>query len=238
VRETAPYFWTNAHVLENPKVRLIVDDGRNYLLRTSDRYDVITLEPPDIFTAGVVNLYTEDFYRIAARALADDGLFCQWIPYAEMSELDARMLVRAFLEVFPHTTLWEEGRRGPLLVVGTKRPLPIDPAVLARRMARDPVHADLVRLGFAAPEALFGFFVAGTERVRAWVADAPSITDDRTVVDFSTPTRLESGFGFGYFRMRGATLKRLSAEQEALFAAFDRLHEPITPFLVRDGPGG
>ena len=238
VRETAPYFWTNAHVLENPKVRLIVDDGRNYLLRTSDRYDVITLEPPDIFTAGVVNLYTEDFYRIAARALADDGLFCQWIPYAEMSELDARMLVRAFLEVFPHTTLWEEGRRGPRLVVGTKRPLPIDPAVLARRMARDPVHADLVRLGFAAPEALFGFFVAGTERVRAWVADAPSITDDRTVVDFSTPTRLESGFGFGYFRMRGATLKRLSAEQEALFAAFDRLHEPITPFLVRDGPGG
>src|SRR5262249_28064352 len=110
VRQTAAYFWTNDGVLQKPQGRLLVDDGRSCLPRTRERYDVITLEPPDIYTAGVVNLYTEEFYRLARRALTDDGLVCQWIPVGEMGDEEARMLVRAFQDVFPETTLWEQGR--------------------------------------------------------------------------------------------------------------------------------
>jgi spermidine synthase len=244
VRQTASYFWTNDGVLDQPKVHLIVDDGRNYLLRTRERYDVITLEPPDIFTAGVVNLYTEDFYRQAAAALNDGGLFVQWIPIGEMPEREMRMLTRAFLNVFPETTVWLELPKGPvpILLVGSNRPLTIDIATLARRMHADPVRQDLVRLGFPEPRQLFEHFVAGTARTARWVADAPSVTDDHTVVDFSTPKQLYSGFGFGSTRLRGRMLGDMNAYLWSTAGLVDRLREPITPLLVgtpaeATGPG-
>jgi hypothetical protein len=152
-----------------------------------------------------------------------------------MSELDVRMLVRAFLEVFPHASLWEEGSLGPLLVVGTKRPLRIDAAELTRRMQAEPVRKDLVRLGFPLPAELFRFYIAGAERLHSWVGDVPSVTDDRTVVDFATPTRVQSGFGFGYFRMKAPVAPALRAEQAAVFAAIGRLREPIGPPLTAEG---
>ncbi len=230
VRKTAPYFWTNAGVLDHPKVRLITDDGRNYLLRTRERYDVITLEPPDIFTAGVVNLYTEEFYRLAAARLADDGVLCQWIPALEMNETELRMLVRAFMAVFPETTLWLESVQlpeAPLLLVGTKRPLALDVRALAARIADPAVHADLVRIGMGDVQGFLRFYVTGPATLRAWVGDAPSVTDDRTRVDFTTPRSALSGFGFGIMFLTDASHQRLRDRLVELRSLYDRLREPF-----------
>jgi spermidine synthase len=234
VRETAAFFWTNQNVLADPKVRLIIDDGRNYLLRTRERYDVITLEPPDIFTAGVVNLYTEEFYRLAAGALTDDGILCQWLPIGEMEDVEMRMLVRAFQEVFPETSMWREGPSPapPLLLVGSKRPLHVDPAALATRMQNPAIAADLARIGMGTPEALAAFYLGGPEETRRWVGDAPSVTDDRTVVDFTNPRSPYSGFGFGYFRATGAERVRLRQHSADIAAMFDRLHAAAPRFLT------
>jgi predicted membrane-bound spermidine synthase len=235
VRQTAAYFWTNDRVLENPKVRLIVDDGRNFLLRTRERYDVITLEPPDIYTAGVVNLYTEEFYRLAAAALADDGILCQWLPAGETNEEELRMLVAAFTAVFPETSLWLEGRgpSAPLLFVGSKRPLALDVDTLARRMGHDAIRADLTRLKIGTPAELFELFITGPERTRRWVAGATPVTDDRTVVDFTTPRSVYSGFGFGYYRVTGAEAEAMRRHLGELTALYDRLREPPS-VLLRD----
>jgi spermidine synthase len=233
VRETAAFFWTNDNVLADPRVRLIIDDGRNFLLRNRQLYDVITLEPPDIFTAGVVNLYTEEFYRLADRSLADDGLICQWLPAGEMSELDLRMLVQAFVRVFPETSLWQQGPLGPLLLIGTKAPLSIDVAQLTERMKHPAVRSDLVRVGMPQPSSFFSWFITGPAGTRRWVGDVPAVTDDRTVVDFATPKRVQSGFGFGYFRLRGAEQQALFQHMTELQALYRRLHEPIETVLVR-----
>jgi spermidine synthase len=228
VRQTAPYFWTNDRVLENPKVRLVIDDGRNFLLRTTERYDVITLEPPDLYTAGVVNLFTEEFYRLAAAALDDDGILCQWLPAAEASELEVRMLAAAFVAVFPETSLWREGRGigAPVLFVGSKRPVSVDAVTLARRMGHEAIRGDLERIGIGTPRALAELFVAGPARTRRWIAGAPPITDDRTVIDFTTPRAAYSGFGFGYFRAKGPALEAMQRHLHETSAGFDRLREP------------
>jgi len=237
VRQTAPYFWTNDRVLENPKVHLIVDDGRNFLLRSRERYDVITLEPPDLFTAGVVNLFTEEFYRLAFAALSDDGLLCQWIPTAQLNEDETRRLVAAFVAVFPETSLWIEGRgvSAPLLLVGSKVPLSLDVETLARRMQGDAVRADLARLGMGTPAELFELFIAGPAGTRAWLAGATPVTDDRTVVDFTTPRAVYSGFGFGYSKLTGADAEALRRHVQEVRAMYDRLREPIAPLLTSAG---
>jgi spermidine synthase len=232
VRETAKFFWTNHGVLDDPKVRLIIDDGRNYLLRTRRHYDVITLEPPDIFTAGVVNLYTEEFYRLAAGALAPDGILCQWLPIGEMEDVEMRMLVRAFQEVFPETSMWREALgpgASPLLLVGSKRPLHLDPAVLAMRMRNPAIAGDLARIGMGTPEGLAAFYLGGPEETRRWIAAAPSVTDDRTVVDFTNPRSPYSGFGFGYFRASGAERARRQRHIAELAAWQARMHAAARP---------
>ena len=121
VLEAAPYFWTNDDVLSHPKVRTIIDDGRNYLMATRERYDVIVLEPPQTFMAGVINLYTREFYQDAEARLAPEGVMLQWVPYAEAPLDEERMLFRAFYDVFPNSTAWRLREGGPVLLIGTKQ---------------------------------------------------------------------------------------------------------------------
>jgi spermidine synthase len=73
----------------------IIDDGRNFLLTTHETYDVILLEPPEMFTAGVVNLYTREFYEQARAHLAPDGLMMTWMPTGNMTIDDERQMFRA-----------------------------------------------------------------------------------------------------------------------------------------------
>ena len=49
--------------LNDPRVRVHIEDGR-YLLQTTDRrFDLITGEPPPPGIAGVENLYTREYFR-------------------------------------------------------------------------------------------------------------------------------------------------------------------------------
>ena len=71
---------TNHNVVNNPKVKKIIQDGRQHLLTTSTSYDVITAEPPPPISAGSVNLYTREYYELTKRALKPGGIVSQWIP--------------------------------------------------------------------------------------------------------------------------------------------------------------
>jgi hypothetical protein len=239
VRETAKYFWTNQGVLDDPKVNLIVDDGRNYLLRTRTSYEVITLEPPNIYTASVVNLYTREFYELASEAMTDDGLLMQWISVGDVNDAELQQLVRAMVDVFPDVTLWDEGPmaffKAPtayLLVVGSKQPLRIDVEELERRMKVPGLRDDLQRIGFPSPAKLLSLFIAGDEGTRRWTADAVAITDDKTVVDYSTAKSVTSGFGLGFFRLQGEARHRWFQRFTEIGRLYQGMREPIDPLLV------
>jgi spermidine synthase len=203
--DAAPYFWTNDDVLSNPVVRTIVDDGRNFVLTSDEIYDVIELEPPEIFTAGVINLYTRDFYQDLAERLAPDGILVQWVPIGEAALDEERMLLRAFYEVFPHATAWQElYEDGPLLLVASKRPLRIDYRRLGEKMRRDRVRQDLELIGVPDPVTLLSMFVFDSAAFASFVEGVEPVTDDRTVLDFSMPRYLGSGFGLGSFNLEVA----------------------------------
>lgn len=244
VRETAPYFWTNEGVLDDPKVRLIIEDGRNYLLRTRERYDVITLEPPNVYTAGVVNLYTREFYQLAYDALREDGILSQWIAAIDHSDDDLRRMVRAVTDVFPEVTLWNMGPldefgldapTGFLLVVASRGALRIDPEQLGRRMHHPALRADLVRIGLGRPADLLARFIAGDAGLRRWTASVPPVTDDRTVVDDSSARSVHSGFGMGFTALRGPEREAWLQRLNGVGRLVQQLREPVAPHL--DGRG-
>ena len=76
------YYHADApQVLSSPLAHVVVDDGRRYLERTADRYDLITIDPPPpVAAAGSSLLYSEEFYAVAKKHLAYHGILQQWLP--------------------------------------------------------------------------------------------------------------------------------------------------------------
>jgi spermidine synthase len=237
VLDAAEFFWTNAHVIRNPRVHSIIDDGRNFLMSTRETYDVIVLEPPETFTAGVINLYTREFYADAAARLAPDGVLLQWVPVGEASIEEERMLFRAFLDAFPNATAWHQFDSGALLFVGFKGPVTIDYQRLQARMREPRVARDLELIGIRNVDHLLAYFTLDPAAFAAVAGDAPPIVDDRTVLDFSAPRQLGSGFGLGQYGGRLANLVAVDGRSPLAVAGdrsryYRRLRVPVAPYLA------
>jgi spermidine synthase len=237
VLEAADYFWTNAGVIHHPRVRTVIDDGRNFVMASDEIYDVIALEPPDTFTAGVINLYTREFYRDAARRLADDGVLVQWIPVGEGPLHEEKMLFRAFHDVFPNATVWQQlTRDGNILLVGTKQPLRIDYQLLQEKMSQRRVRRDLELSGVNDAVDVLSMFVFGSRAFAEFVDGVEPVVDDRTVLDFSMPRYLGSGFGMGSLRSRVSQDGRhpmAVIRERTLF--YHRARRSVVPLLTNLG---
>ncbi|MDH4294163.1 MAG: fused MFS/spermidine synthase, partial [Betaproteobacteria bacterium] len=90
----------------DPRLDVRLRDGRRELLSNAQTYDLITLEPPPPSAAGVANLYSTDFYVLARSRLRPGGLVAQWLPLPTQNDEDTRALVRSFLDIYPHASLW------------------------------------------------------------------------------------------------------------------------------------
>ena len=176
----------SGHVLADPRARLHVEDGREVLLASQGNWDLVTLEPPPPRDAGVVSLYSVDFYRLCRARLAPGGVVAQWIPLHSQSPEEIRMLVRAFLDGFPHVLGILPVERD-LLLLGAETPLRPDPAELARRMAQPGVAASLARIGFEGPPALLATVVADRQALARFAGNAPTVTDDLPIVEYFAP---------------------------------------------------
>jgi predicted membrane-bound spermidine synthase len=233
VVKAAPLFAaTNHDVTRSGRARIVIEDGRSYLLATGRRYDVITEEPPLVHTAGVVNLYSRDFYELCSRRLADDGIMAVWLATWELETAEMRMLVRAFVDAFPHASLWDCTHPGEWLLIGSKMPLRIDLDVLAARMAGPEIARDLARIdadtgGIRSPSDLLSLHLMGHAGLAAFAGDARPVTDDRSVVDFTTPRHPRANFGLGEWVTGGLAVSGVGAlglQSELLLREFDRVY--------------
>ena len=121
-RAARPPLRGNLGAATDSRLEIRIGDGRQELLRRSQRYDLITLEPPPPSAAGVVNLYSRDFYELCRARLAPGGLMAQWWPLPAQNDEDSRSLVRSFLDVFPHATAWSTELHEVLLVGSMRAP--------------------------------------------------------------------------------------------------------------------
>lgn len=182
-RVSARYFeHVNHGVLDHPRLRFLHGDGRNLLLGTRERYDVISFNA--IHPRYSANLYTVDFYRLCAERLTEDGVVCAWMTQNSMTDAEWRMLCRSFTEVFPHVSLWYSNPQH-FCLVGGPRPLAVDLGDWRRRMARPGVAEDLRASYLDDPFSLLARYAMGDAALRDYVGDGPLNTDDHPRIEFS-----------------------------------------------------
>ena len=167
----------NFDVLRQPHVRLHVDDGRNYLLLTRKRYDVITADVILPIHAGSGNLYSREYFELVRRALKPGGLVLQWVAG---TEAEYKLIMRTFLSVFPETRLWGDGT----LMVGATAPLKLQPSDFDWKLAVPQRRAMLASLDALSFEAMLRLYVAGPAELRRYVGEGPILTDDRPLVEY------------------------------------------------------
>lgn len=196
VAHAAPFFRrTNRDVLADPRVHLRIQDGRNFLLASSARYDVIRLDPPELHTAGIVNLYTREFFELARDHLATGGVFSIWVNIAYTPERELKMILRTAAEAFPYVSVWHSPYLYSWVINGSVAPRPPDLELLVRHFDDPRVRSDLASVGIDDPLEFLSYFVMAGDEVVEFADGVPVITDDRTQLDFSVPRSVESNFG-------------------------------------------
>jgi spermidine synthase len=168
----------------DPRMQIRISDGRHELLRTSERYDLITLEPPPPSAAGVVNLYSTDFYQLAGKRLEPNGLLAQWLPISTQNDEDTRSLVRSFLDVFPYATLWSTELH-EMLLVGSYQPIELNADQIANRFTQGNVRTSLGAVGISSPAALLATWVTGREGLERYAMNARPVTDNDPRIEYS-----------------------------------------------------
>ena len=175
----------NHDVLTDPRVRVTIDDGRNYLLVTAETYDVVSVDTLDPKHAGNGNLYTREFYELSRRVLKPGGIFVQWLPYHQVDNASLKMIARTFQHVYPHATVWLNRFKGYTLLVGTLEPLRIDVARIEAHFRTPAIQRDLVEVHVATPWQFLESFVMRADTVRRYAAGDPRFnTYDRPHVEF------------------------------------------------------
>jgi len=167
----------------NERIRVTLADGRNFQLRTSDLYDVITFEPPPPDHPGVVNLYSRDYYELCRDHLTRNGIICQWMPLKQFSDPTARMVVKTFVEVFPYSTLWE-GSVDDYLIIGSKQPIPIR----FHRFQKFAQKFDkqLEEIGLIDAYDLLASFKQGPLGLQRYAATGRIVTDNHPYLEYTS----------------------------------------------------
>jgi spermidine synthase len=163
----------NRGVLDYPGLKITIEDGRNYLMRSDEQFDIITADATHPVNTSSWALFTREFYILVRQRLAQDGVFVQWLPFHDLSSEDYRDIVKTFQSVFPHTSLWYTG--GPhSFLVATPQPLTrAEVAALDGRIKAEGIGDDL-----GDGQKLAGDFLMDEAAVARYVAPARVVTDD------------------------------------------------------------
>jgi spermidine synthase len=182
VREAFPFYFDDAKELMNrPNGRIVIDDGRRFLRRTQETFDIITLDPPPpVEAAGSSLLYSKEFYAAVKARLKEGGILQQWMPNTKGKTVQA--VVNSLNESFPYVKMFLSHEGWGHHFLASMSPIVIpSPDVMAGRMP-DAAKADLGEwVKEKDPRTFLGLVVGSEEDPRAFVRDAGPIqvTDDR-----------------------------------------------------------
>jgi spermidine synthase len=184
-RHFEPY--TNG-LFEDPRARILVEDGRQHLLTTAERYDVIVADLFIPWQAGAGSLYTREHFRLARSRLRPGGLFAQWLPLYQLSKEDTFVIMRTMLEEFPQVTLW----RGDFMpdhpivaLIGQEAGAQLDPQAVTENFRQRRKTPDLSRPIAVAFTGLF--YVGNLTANRELFSGAAVNTDDLPLIEYLAP---------------------------------------------------
>jgi len=179
----------NRGVLRDPRVHVILDDARNFLLTTQDSYDLIVSEPSNPWIAGVASLFTDEYYQAVRARLFPGGMLVQWIQGYSIFPEDLRMVLATVAGHFESVSVWRGEEPDFLLLARADRP-PLSLDRLRALLDRPGLKEDFDALNISEPGGILAYHRLDDADLRRLVAGSPHNTDDNTLLEFHAPRAL------------------------------------------------
>ncbi len=170
---------------DNPHGKIVINDGRNHLLMTQQKYDMITVDPaPPIWGIGMVNLHTQEFFELARDRLTDDGVMLMWALSNERD--DFLGMLAAFRKAFPYVVVYRGAYYEAYHLLGSKKPIHIDPSRVEAVFSMPSVRADVNEIvtGQLTPAQILGLLVAREEDVDAAIKGVEPLNDNHPTLEY------------------------------------------------------
>jgi spermidine synthase len=212
----------NYGVMTDPRLHLIIQDGRNHLLTTPKKYDIITADATHPWSADSWILYTREMYQLVSSRLNETGIFCQWIPLHWMSADDFKCILRTMRTAFRHLSLWYTGSY--VVAIGYSQPVRPDPSIIERRMRPANIQKDLAAVGINSSASLLGLHLISDADIDRFVGKGPLNTDDFAFLEHA------GARCFGRETTPENLVALLQARKLPEFLSADNLAEPMAGF--------
>jgi spermidine synthase len=182
----AAHFFTayNQGITSNKTVHLFPEDGRIHLLATRTHYDIISCDPTHP-TLGCNNLYTREYFELCKSRLATGGIVCQYLPLHKLSLNEFKMVIRTFIFVFPHATIWLAHAHAVMVGTLHEQHLDFDEITGILHAINDNIIHD--------PYDLTCSLILDEHAARAFTGKGPLNTDDHPYLEFFSPASTAKG---------------------------------------------
>jgi spermidine synthase len=168
----------NFDVVRNPKVRVYIDDARNFLQTTSETFDAVTSDPLDPWVKGAAMLYTQEFFEQVKHRLTPGGAVTLFVQLYESNTEAVKSEIATFLSVFPNGVVWantNQGRGYDLVLLGTVEPLRIDVDAIQTKL-QQPGYARIAQslreVSMNSAVDLFSTYAGRKADLDAWLRGA------------------------------------------------------------------
>ena len=239
IPDVVSYFFEDANygVLDDPRVEVVYDDARHYILTTKDTFDIVTSDPIHPWVKGSAVLYTKEYFDLCRRHLNPKGVITQWVPLYESSAEAVKSEIATFFDVFPQGTIWandENGKGYDVVLLGMPDESTINVNDVQRRIDR-PDYADvkdsLNEVGFVGALSLLKSYCGRAVDLQPWLEGA-EINRDRNL-------RLQYLAGMGLNRYQSYPIydEMLKCRKypEDLFAG-SRMYKTALRFVLNRSP--
>ena len=173
------------------KVRMLIEDGKNYLKITDQKYDIISSDTMlKRGSAGNGIMYSKEYYDLCNQHLTDGGIFIQWVPLY-LSEEIHKMIIRTALKSFKFTSLWYVGDEA-MVQISSNKPLSIDFDEFVSKFYESEFSSSLAEIDFTIPESILSIFFMDGIELEAYVGEGNINSVITPYVEFKTPRDFEA----------------------------------------------
>ncbi|HNB22755.1 MAG TPA: fused MFS/spermidine synthase, partial [Candidatus Melainabacteria bacterium] len=176
---------------KNPRVKVEINDGRNFLLATTQKYDIIVSEPSNPWQVGVCNLFTDEYFKTVKERLTPDGVLSLWLQLAEVSPDSVKAVLAALDRNFDYCLALSSDSTN-LVVLASQTPIRADYEDLAEVFENPYIARALEKANISSPEAVLSRMVMTPSGISYCVRNVKPNTDDLNVLEYRIGRTYES----------------------------------------------
>ena len=176
----------NHNALNDERLSILLEDGRNHIALSKKSYDVIVSEPSNPWISGVGALFTVDFFDLLKKRLNPGGLACIWV-HTNMSPDSFKSIIRSFTEQFPFVTMWESIAGDDYLLIGSEQEYRLSFEKTQKYLKNETTGKDFAHIGIRNVPDLMSLMIMSRPNLVEFSKNTILHTDDNSFLEFNAP---------------------------------------------------